>query len=225
VKTLILALGAALAAPPAFAADPIHPVVVELFQSQGCSSCPPANRNVLAIAGRPDVLALSWQVTYWDYLGWKDSFGDHAFTARQYDYAHGLGHNGVFTPQVVVNGRVDGVGTQPDELADLLQRGDRGDTGPSVTITGNTVAIGAATGHGDVILVRYDPNLVQVPILRGENGGLTLPHRNVVREVRPLGTWSGQPVQFALPAATRPGLKAAILVQASPGGPIVAAAR
>src|SRR5580693_943584 len=92
------------------AADLAHPVVVELFQSQGCSSCPPANANVMAIADRPDVLALSFGVTYWDSLGWKDTFASPKFTARQWDYAHGLGHSNVFTPQVVINGRRDGVG-------------------------------------------------------------------------------------------------------------------
>ena len=132
-----------LCAAPACAADAAHPAVVELFQSQGCSSCPPANAHVLALAGRPDILALSWQVTYWDYLGWRDSFGDRAFTARQYDYARGLGHDGVFTPQVVVNGRADVVGTQDGEVEALLQRADRGDGGPAVSVAGDRVSIGA----------------------------------------------------------------------------------
>ena len=78
--------------------------VVELFQSQGCSSCPPANANVIALARRSDILALSWQVTYWDYLGWKDSFAQPAFTERQRRYAQALGHGSVWTPQVVING-------------------------------------------------------------------------------------------------------------------------
>ena len=84
--------------------------VVELYQSQGCSSCPPAIANINAIADRPDILALTFAVTYWDQLGWKDTFASPGFTARQYDYAHGLGHGGVYTPQVVINGRADLVG-------------------------------------------------------------------------------------------------------------------
>ena len=85
---LIAIGGMAALSRPALAADSQHPVVVELFQSQGCSSCPPANANVMAIADRPDVLALSWQVTYWDQLGWKDTFGSPAFTASPTDFNH-----------------------------------------------------------------------------------------------------------------------------------------
>ena len=214
---------ACLPGAPAFAADAGHPVVVELFQSQGCSSCPPANARVLAIAGRPDVLALSWEVTYWDYLGWTDSFGKPAFTQRQYGYAHALGHDSVFTPQVVVNGRVDGVGSQDGELAGLIAQGDRGDSGPSLHVTDDAARIGAGTGQADVLLVRYDPALVEVPIRRGENAGETLPHRNTVREVVKLGVWTGQAEDFTFPAPPRGGLKSAILLQSGETGPILAA--
>src|SRR5271156_6379106 len=104
------------------AADAAHPTVVELFQSQGCSSCPPANANVLAIAGRPDILTLSWQVTYWDNLGWKDTFGSPLFTARQWAYARAFHRGEVATPEVVVNGRADVVGSNRGELENLIQR-------------------------------------------------------------------------------------------------------
>ena len=223
LNPLLAALAVCTLATPAFAADADHPVVVELFQSQGCSSCPPANARVLAIAGRPDVLALSWEVTYWDYLGWRDTFGTAAFTQRQYDYAHALGHDGVFTPQVVINGRVDGVGSQDGELAGLIVQGDRGSAGPSVHVTDAAAQIGAGAGQADVVLVRYDPALVQVPIHRGENAGETLPHRNVVHQVVKLGSWHGQAENFTLPVAPRTGLKSAILLQASGTGPILAA--
>ncbi len=222
-RSLLVALAACALAAPAFAADPDHPVVVELFQSQGCSSCPPANARVLAIAGRPDVLALSWEVTYWDHLGWRDTFGNAAFTQRQYDYARALGHDGVFTPQVVVNGRVDGVGSQDGELAGLITQGDRGNAGPAVHVTDSSAQIGAGSGQADVMLVRYDPALVRVPIRRGENAGETLPHRNVVHQVIKLGTWRGQAETFALPTAPAGGLKSAILLQAAGTGPILAA--
>src|SRR5271167_4713002 len=99
-----------------------RPVVVELFQSQGCSSCPPANANLAAIADRPDVIALNFSVTYWDNLGWKDTFARPAYTARQWDYAHSLRHADVFTPQVVVDGRRDGVGVDPAGFAKLVGR-------------------------------------------------------------------------------------------------------
>ncbi|WP_158915370.1 thioredoxin family protein [Caulobacter sp. S45] len=210
---------------PAMAADRDHPAVVELFQSQGCSSCPPANANVMAIADRPDVLTLSWQVTYWDDLGWKDTFDSPAFTARQWDYAHAFHRAQVATPEVVVNGRADVVGNRRDELETLIRHEDRGLTGPQVSFTNGHVAVSAGTGRGEVVLVRYDPNIVQVPIQRGENGGRTLPHRNVVREVVRLGDWSGTAQTYALPAPTRAGLKTAVLVQAGVGGPILAAGR
>jgi len=207
----------------ALAADAENPVVVELFQSQGCSSCPPANANLLAIADRPDVLALSWEVTYWDYLGWTDTFGDRSYTARQWDYAAGLRHTEVYTPQIVINGRRDIVGDSAAELQSTIARTDRGPNTPTLTLTPTEVRIASAQTHGDVFLVRYDPALIDVPILRGENGGRTLPHRNVVHEFRRLGNFSGAPLTLLLPKPTRAGLKTAILLQAGLGGPILAA--
>ncbi len=231
LKTLGLASLIAIAglgAAPTQAADAAHPTVVELFQSQGCSSCPPANANLLTVIERPDVLALSFGVTYWDSLGWKDTFAKDQYTARQWDYAHGLGHSNVFTPQIVVNGRRDGVGADPRDFAGLIRAGDRGLAGPSVSITNGAVILGAAVAPpraADVWLARYDPRIVQVPIKRGENGGKTLPHRNVVRELVRLGAWSGQAERLTLPAGGDPNLKTAILIQLPRGGPILAAAR
>ncbi len=222
------AVAVILAAGAAAAADAAHPTVVELFQSQGCSSCPPANANVSAIAGRPDILALSFSVTYWDQLGWKDTFATDAYTARQWAYARGLRHDNVFTPQVVVNGRRDGVGADPAELRDLIAAGDRGDGGPAVAIKASAVAIsaGAAPAKGaDIWLVRYDPRVIQVAIKRGENGGRTLPHRDIVRQLARLGRWTGAPVSLALPPSSDPALRTAVLVQSPNGGPILAAAR
>ncbi|MGB7974449.1 MAG: DUF1223 domain-containing protein, partial [Roseiarcus sp.] len=108
----------------AVAGDAARPTVVELFQSQGCSSCPPAEANVGAISDRPDVLALAFEVDYWDRLGWKDTFSEAAWTARQFAYAKAMGHGeNVYTPQVVVNGRVEGDGLEPGALARLISRG------------------------------------------------------------------------------------------------------
>lgn len=222
-----LVLGLMLAAPAAEAADAAHPIVVELFQSQGCSSCPPANANLLKVVDRPEVLALSFGVTYWDQLGWKDTFASPKFTARQWDYAKGFGHSQVFTPQIVVNGRTDGVGADPREFGRLIAAGDRGAGGPSLTLSSAAVTIGAgATAKpADVWLVRYDPRLVQVPIRRGENGGKTLPHRNVVKEIVRLGAWRGEAERLPLPRPADAALKTAILIQLPRGGPILAAAK
>jgi hypothetical protein len=210
------------------AADAVHPTVIELFQSQGCSSCPPANANVLALSGRADLLSLSFGVTYWDYLGWRDTFAQPQFTQRQRDYARALGHDNVFTPQVVINGRVDGVGDDPRELNGLIRTGDRGLGGPSLAIRGGAVEVGAGaapTAGADVWLVRFDPRIVQVAIQAGENGGRTLPHRNVVRTLVRLGRWSGAAARLPLPPSLDPALATAVLVQTSGAGPILAAAR
>ena len=214
---------------PALAADAAHPAVIELFQSQGCSSCPPAEANVRAVSGRPDVLALSFEVDYWDRLGWKDTFSRPAWTARQYAYAKAMGHgDSVYTPQVVVNGRVAGDALEPGALAGLMSRGDRGAAGPSVGFSGGTVTVGAgrAPARGaDVWLARYIPHTVEVTIPRGENAGHTLPYKDVVREMVLLGKWKGEAATFPAPGGNDPSLAEAAIVQASGGGPIIAAAK
>jgi hypothetical protein len=217
----------ALAAPGAAAAgSPSRPVVLELFQSQGCSSCPPANANLNAIADRPDVLALSFGVTYWDQLGWKDTFATPAYTDRQRAYARGL-HAQMGTPQMVVEGREDLIGTDARELDAVLRR-TRPATDATVTLSSGRVEIGAGQAPragADVWLVRYDPRVRQVAIQRGENNGKTLPHRDVVRELTRLGAWTGSAARYATPPAKEPGLKTAVLVQTRGGGPILGAGR
>ena len=135
---------AALAAVPKdlFAADAAHPMVVELFQSQGCSDCPPAVANVAAISDRADVLALVFAVDYWDRLGWKDTFSKPEWTARQYAYAHAIGRDSVYTPQVIVNGRIEGTGLDATELEGLMRSAEKGDGGPSVGFTDRAVTVG-----------------------------------------------------------------------------------
>ena len=216
--------GLFISALPAWAAEkPL--TVVELFQSQGCSDCPPANANVMALSSRPDLLTLSFGVTYWDYLGWKDTFASPQYTARQWDYAHALHHAEVYTPQVVVNGRVDIVGRDRQALEALIAR-EANASAPAIQIAQDKVTVGAgAPGNRQVWLVRFDPNIENVPIARGENGGLTLPHKNVVKELVKLGEWSGRPSSYPIPAARQVGLREAVLVQSGPGGAIVAAAR
>ena len=200
--------------------------VVELFQSQGCSDCPPANANVTALSDRPDLLTLSFGVTYWDQLGWKDTFASPQYTARQWEYARGLHHSEVYTPQVIVNGKADITGRNKAELEALIRR-EANASAPAVEIAGGRVRIGTSgtSGRYDVWLVRFDPKIENVPIARGENGGLTLPHRNVVKQLVKLGGWNGAMAEFALPAPTEAGLREAVLVQAGPGGAILAAAR
>src|SRR6266404_3389657 len=116
-----LVLGSVFLAGSAVAAQPPL-TVVELFQSQGCSDCPPANANVMALSDRPDLLTLSFGVTYWDQLGWKDTFASPQYTARQWDYARGLHHSNVYTPQTIVNGKADITGRDRAELEALIRR-------------------------------------------------------------------------------------------------------
>ncbi|WP_137930161.1 DUF1223 domain-containing protein [Mesorhizobium comanense] len=215
-----LALAASLGAA---AARPL--TVVELFTSQGCSSCPPANANLIKVKDQPGVLALSFNVTYWDYLGWKDTFGKPEFTQRQVSYEPPLGHDGPFTPQVVVNGHADVVGAAPGEIEHLIAATAKA-TGPSLSLDVGKVSVGAGSapgGKADVWLVRYARGVVQVPVARGENTGRTLPHANVVHALQRLGSWNGDAAVYALPAASG-GLSTAILVQSPGGGPILAAA-
>ena len=222
----MIAANASAVARAAPGGSPARPVVLELFQSQGCSSCPPANANLNAIADRPDVLALSFGVTYWDQLGWKDTFAAKAYTDRQRDYAAGLNAQ-LGTPQMVIESREDLVGVNAREINAAIARA-RPATDAPVTLTAGRVEIGAGkaprTG-ADVWLVRYDPRVQQVSIRRGENGGKTLPHRDIVRELTRLGAWTGAPVSFAAPPPSDPALRTAVLVQAKGGGPILGAGR
>src|SRR5207248_8043410 len=119
-------------AAPVIRASAEAPVVVEEFQSQGCSSCPPANANLNALAGRPEVLALSYAVTYWDELGWKDTFASPAFTQRQWDYAHYAGRTNVATPQVIVDGCIKINGGDRAELEQVAAREGSPSGGPAI---------------------------------------------------------------------------------------------
>jgi hypothetical protein len=208
------------------AAGPANPTVVELFQSQGCSSCPPANAVLNAIADRPDVLALSFAVDYWDRLGWKDRFAHPAYTARQWEYSRAGGRTHVSTPQMIVNGRGVLVGHRKDQVEAFIKRYDRGASGPAITVADGRVniAAGRSAQPANVWLIRYDPRVHNVPIRAGENGGRTLPHKNIVTAVHLLGKWKGNAVSFPITAAAAP-FRTAVLVQDGPGGAIFAARR
>ena len=226
ILTLIAAVLSSTAS-PSFANDTAHPTVVELFQSQGCSSCPPAIANINAIAGRRDVLALMFAVTYWDSLGWKDTFAKPEFTERQRDFARAGGRGGVATPQTIINGRIVTNGGNRAQLISAIRSADRGTSGPSVEVNAGRIRIGSGQArHGGIVwLVRYDPRPVNVPIRAGENGGRTITHRNIVRTLTAIGRWKGAPLTIAAPPSRDPNLRSAILVQDGTGGAIVAASQ
>ncbi len=217
---------ALMAASPAPAETSKRPVVVELFTSEGCSSCPPADAVLRDLArDRPDVLALGFHVTYWDYLGWHDPFALPEATKRQRDYGASL-RGTVYTPQIVIDGAHDVVGSdRPAVLGAIRQMAASAVAGVAVRVRreGNSVMVdlGAGAGAGAVMLIGYDGEH-RTSVARGENGGRSLVEANVVRSVSPLGAWSGEAVRFshAVPA----GERIAVLVQ-SAGGAIIGAAR
>ena len=210
------------------AAEPA-PVVVELFTSQGCNSCPPADRLLGELARRDDVLPLSFHVTYWDRLGWPDTFGLEDSTRRQEVYAGWLGSGRVYTPQMVIGGRIDVVGSSRGRVLraiELLE--SHAASGPMLTIAEGRLSVsGGEAAEAAIWVVAFDDRH-EVAIERGENRGRTLSYYHVVRELTRLGDWHGRAAEFDLPLARlsadgRDG--AAILVQRLSDGMILAAAR
>jgi len=219
-----LALAAALAPVAGLAADRL--VVVELFTSQGCSSCPPANAYLNELArDRSDVLALAFHVTYWDRLGWKDPFSMEAATERQDRYGHKFG-DGSYTPEIVIDGASSHVGSRRDEVGPAIDAAKRqGRTATSVSVAKAddrlTIDVADGSGNGKVLLVGFDRDH-ETAIRRGENGGRTLRESNVVRSVREVGDWQGKALHIS--EKFPDGEEAAVIVQA-PDGRIVGAAR
>jgi hypothetical protein len=225
---LQLALAASLTCPglvPAAAAAE-RPVVVELFTSQGCSSCPPANAYLNELAqGRRDVLALAFHVTYWDRLGWKDPFSLAAATERQDRYGRRFG-DGSYTPEIVVDGASSHVGSRRDEVGAAIEAARRqSESAADVRITRQgdqlTIEVGGGSGRGKVLLIGFD-RAHQTAIRRGENGGRTLEEDNVVRSIRPVGDWQGAALRLS--ERFPEGEDATVILEA-PDGRIVGAAR
>jgi hypothetical protein len=189
------------------AAAPAPKAVVELFTSQGCSSCPPADLYVGELSSRPDVIALSLPVDYWDYLGWKDTLAQPAFTARQRAYASARGDKQVYTPQVIVNGMKPIVGSDRARIESLIAKSAHAGA-LAVPVRVNearsvvTVEIGQGTG-GAAAEVWLLPIVKarEVAIGRGENTGRTITYVNVVRNMTKLGDWSGKPARFEISRA------------------------
>jgi len=211
------------AATSAKTATPAAPVLVELYQSEGCSSCPPAEAYLNSIADRPNVIPLAFEVTYWDYLGWKDKFASPAYTQRQRDFAvHSADHE-VATPQFWINGQRTVVGANPRAVEAAIAAVRPLAPVPSVTASGVSIAKGVSPARAATVwLVRYDPRVIQVPIKVGENGGRTLPHRNLVRELTSLGEWKGAATHFAFAPAIG-GLRSAVFLQDGRGGAVLSA--
>jgi len=190
MKKLILLPLALLMGTSAFAAEDTQPTsVVELFTSQGCSSCPPANRFVSKLAEDGDKLVLTYGVTYWDYLGWKDTFGDPEFTARQRDYGKALGVSNVYTPQIVLNGSAHSPRYSRKDVESMLLTNEMPDATFEVGEKG-LVVTGDAASNAKLVIVSFMPGEHSVPVKRGENSGRTLKISNVVTDVMPVN-WNG----------------------------------
>ncbi len=203
------------------------PVVAELFTAQGCAACPEANALFQEVARRRGVLALTFPVDIWDYLGWADTGARPEFTTRQRAYIARLKLREIYTPQLVVNGRREGVGFDRDKVQALVASAPRG-RGPRVRFRSAAsveVRAGPApAGGAEVWLARFDPAERTVRVTRGENRGKTVVQQNLVRELVRLGAWTGRAKRYPLPTAGEPGLRAAVLVQGAKGGPILSSA-
>lgn len=206
------------------------PWAVELFTSQGCSSCPPADRNLGVLARRADIVALSYHVDYWDYIGWKDRFATSATTQRQRAYARSLKQRYVYTPEMVVDGIVHDPGVTNAAIESMLDkaraRSPRRAT-PELSCTpGGPLAIRLApfklpNGPADVVLAVYDRRH-STPVNSGENGGRTLENFNVVRRFEVVGHWNGSAAQWTVaPSRFSPDQGLAVLVQSADQGPIL----
>lgn len=214
-----------LAALPVRAAE--SPVVLELFTSQGCSSCPPADRLLGRLAEREDVLALSFHVTYWNYIGWTDSFASEATTARQYAYAKSFGRPGVYTPQMVIAGASHEVGSDATAIERGIATARKRASQVAVAFDGPQVSVDIGQGSGTLWLACYDARH-EVAVARGENGGRKLAYFNVVRHLEKLGDWQGAALSLpvaldAQRAAGRDGCAA--ILQRGAAGAVLGAAK
>jgi hypothetical protein len=207
------------------------PVLVELYTAQGCGACVAANAHLAKLADDPGVLVLTFPVDYWDYLGWADTFAKPQFAERQKAYVAKLDLREPYTPQVVVDGRVQASGVKTDRVDKLVREAARDRRYPPdmrFLDRGRRVAVGsgrAPRGGAEVWMIRYDPREQDVAVKSGDNKGQTVVQKNVVREIRRLGAWKGRPTRYRLPPPTEDGLRTVIVVQAAHGGRILGVAQ
>lgn len=199
------------------------PVVVELYTSQGCHSCPPADAYLGKLAKREGVIALSFHITYWDYLGWRDPFALPAATKRQRSYSRQFRRGYVYTPQMVIDGRAETVGSRSSSVDREIRRAKARDGKIAVTFEkgadGSLKAILPARANGDkpvratVMMVLFD-RAHTTKIKRGENAGKTLTYHNVVRAMRKIGTWDGaaQTIRVPLHSAGSGGRDGCVII-------------
>ena len=231
-SAVLLALAALVAPVSGARADAQPQVVVELFTSQGCSSCPPADSYLGELAQRPDVLALAFHVDYWNYIGWTDPYASKLATQRQRDYSRHLNLRYVYTPQMVINGASEGVGSERLAIAPLIKTAeDEKQLSQPVSISRAAdgklaihVDAGAAREPATLWLVGFDREH-STEVLHGENEGQTLKEYQVVRSCEAVATWRGEALDLALPGNKPAGEGGvAVLLQIGGTGHIIGAA-
>jgi len=195
--------------------------VVELFTSQGCSSCPPADKILGELAKDPSIIAMSMPIDYWDYLGWKDTLADARFSARQRAYSRARGDREMYTPQIVVNGAAHVVGSDRAAIENAIGRTEAADGVMSVPVTmilaGKQINVSVAAGrppaatHAEVWICSI-AKAVPIAITRGENRGQEITYHNVVRNLLKVGDWNGAPQSWTVPLEniSREGVDAAV---------------
>jgi len=203
------------------------PVVVELYTSQGCSSCPPADKLLHELAQNDDIIALALHVDYWDYIGWKDEFGNPAYAERQRNYSRVAGKRSVYTPQMIIGGQDHVIGTKPRDVQALIGKHLATADPVSLTVTksGNTAKIAAQSKTPMKMLVqvvRYTPKST-VAIKRGENAGRTLDYANVVKDWKVVRKWDGRS-SLNLTARTTGSDRSVVIIQRDGHREILAAA-
>ncbi|WP_397542546.1 DUF1223 domain-containing protein [Roseovarius salis] len=205
-------------------------VLVELFTSQGCSACPPADKLLHELAARDDVVALALHVDIWDYIGWKDSFARPENTKRQRAYAQVAGRDMIYTPQMIIDGADDVMGTHPEDVSALIRQHKSTPRPVDLEITrqGDMLSISARAKRGvegtcTVRLARYRPRAT-VDILRGENAGRTLTYANVVTEMTRVAEWDMRE-PLTVEVALTGELPAVVIVQRNSHGPVQAVAQ
>jgi hypothetical protein len=226
LSRLVMSLGLIAGLSPVASLAAERPVVVELFTSQGCSSCPPADAYLRELTkDRRDVLALAFHVTYWDRLGWKDPFSLPAATQRQDVYGRRFG-DGSYTPEIVVDGAASMVGSDRRDVGSAIENAKRnGRTAAAVSVSKNgeqvSIQVGAGNGSGKILLIGFDREHTTA-VGRGENSGRTLTEANVVRSIRSVGQWSGAALRVN--ESFPEGQDVAVVLE-GPDGQIIGAAR
>jgi hypothetical protein len=222
-KALGLAAASLLAPSQAFAAT--APVLVELFTSQGCSSCPAADKLAAELKDQPGVTVVSLNVDYWDYLGWRDTLAKPAFSKRQMNYAHARGDMNIYTPQMVVNGATHVVGSNHSAVQNAIKAA-RHAQNLSFTKSKDEIsfAMPSAGGAATLWALTYEPS-VTVKIQRGENNGKTITYHNVVRHIEKLAPWNGSAPKISVPLKGLSMTNTLVLLQSGNVGEVLAMAK